>query len=168
MIEEPTFVESLKNRGFHTACIGGVSFVNKQTALSRVFPEMFNESHWETQFGVTEPKSTQFQLEKAKEIIKNCPKKRLMLFVNVSAMHQPNCFYLKDDAADSLETHKAAMRYVDSQLPLLMETFSGRPALFLFMGCHGTTYGESGYTGHRLAQKAVWTVPYAEYLKTTS
>ena len=38
---EDTLVTALANEGYKTVCIGGVGFFNKQTAISRVFPNMF-------------------------------------------------------------------------------------------------------------------------------
>ncbi|RYZ80354.1 MAG: metalloenzyme domain-containing protein, partial [Proteobacteria bacterium] len=31
---------------------------------------------------------------------------------------------------------------------------------------HGTTYGEDGFHGHRVAHPQVWNVPYAEFVLT--
>jgi len=166
VFDEATIVEGLKKEHYHTACIGGVGFFNKQTALSRVFPELFDESHWCVDFGVTQPDSTKNQFEKAREIVKSCSTDRLFLFVNVSAMHQPNCYYLDGVTEDSLESHGEALKYVDRQLPILMNAFKGRPTIFLFMSDHGTTYGEDGYSGHRLAHELVWNVPYAEFIRS--
>ena len=86
--------------------------------------------------------------------------------MNVSALHQPNHFYLNDlGGSDNLESHAAALRYVDSQLPPLWETLRDRAPLFgIICSDHGTTYGEDGYQGHRIAHPHVWTVPYAEFL----
>lgn len=163
VFEEATIIEGLKSEGYHTACIGGVGFFNKQTALSRVFPDMFDESHWQAEFGVTEPDSTENQFEKAVEILENLDEQRLFLFINVSAIHQPNCFYVEGQKTDNIHSHAEALKYVDSKLPILMNAFKNRPTLFLFMGDHGTAYGEGGYEGHRLAHEVVWNVPYAMF-----
>jgi hypothetical protein len=40
----PTLVEGLRDAGYFTACLGGVGFFTKQSALGRVLPEMFEES----------------------------------------------------------------------------------------------------------------------------
>ena len=62
-----------------------------------------------------------------------------------------------------VETHAAALRYVDSALPPLFEAQRRRgPALCIICSDHGTLYGEDGFTGHRLAHPNVWQVPYAE------
>ncbi|HSU57322.1 MAG TPA: STM4013/SEN3800 family hydrolase [Candidatus Dormibacteraeota bacterium] len=90
---------------------------------------------------------------------------RLFLFLNVSAIHQPNRFYLPDAKSDSLESHAAALQYVDRQLPRLLEALGSRGPVFgIVCSDHGTAYGEDGYNGHRLAHPVVWDVPYAEFL----
>ena len=165
VFDAPTIVEGLAQKGYHTACIGGVGFFNQQTPLSRVLPSLFAEAHWNTDLGVTAPHSTQAQLELAQQILK-AHSEPLFLFVNISAIHQPNCFYLEGAQEDTLATHAAALRYVDGQLPLLQHALQERPRPSFIICCadHGTTYGEDGYTGHRLAHPAVWNVPYLEVL----
>src|SRR5262249_52736820 len=91
--------------------------------------------------------------------------RRLFLFLNVSAIHQPNHFYLPGASEDSLASHAAALAYVDSQLPPLFAALRQRgPTLCIVCSDHGTAYGEDGFTGHRLAHPVVWTVPYAEFV----
>ncbi|MCA8912454.1 MAG: STM4013/SEN3800 family hydrolase [Planctomycetes bacterium] len=154
----------LADAGYHTACIGGVGFFNKRTELGRVFPGMFHESHWEPRFGVTDPDSTRHQVGKACEIIGALDgTQRLFLFLNVSALHQPNCIFADGAHEDSPATMETALSYVDAQLPPLLDALRERgPAFCIFMSDHGTCYGEDGYTGHRLAHPAVWEVPYGE------
>ncbi len=90
---------------------------------------------------------------------------RVFTFLNVSAIHQPNRVYLPGATHDSLETHAAALRYVDSALPPLIEAQRRRgPAFCIICSDHGTLYGEDGFSGHRLAHPNVWQVPYAELL----
>jgi phosphopentomutase len=90
---------------------------------------------------------------------------RVFLFINISALHQPNYFYLPGASRDSRETHAAALEYVDSQLAPLFKTVRQRaPVLAILCSDHGTVYGEDGYTGHRLAHPIVWTVPYTEVI----
>ncbi|WP_044205062.1 STM4013/SEN3800 family hydrolase [Flammeovirga sp. OC4] len=162
--EQATIIDGLKAKGYHTACIGGVGFFNRRSALSKVFPSMFDESHWEDRLGVTSPFSTKYQFQKAEEIVQQNQQNRLFLFINISAIHQPNYFYQQGAKEDSITTHAKALEYVDSQWEILMNAFKGRPTLFLLMGDHGTAYGEDGYNGHRLAHEVVWNVPYAEFL----
>ncbi len=163
VFDEATIIQGLKNEGYYTACIGGVGFFNQQTTLSCVFPKMFDEAHWKVEYGVTEPQSTHHQFVKAREIVKQ-REENLFLFINVSAIHQPNCFYLDSEATeDTIESHAKALEYVDSQLPILINHLS-KDTLFLIMGDHGTAYGEDGYHGHRLAHEVVWSVPYSEFI----
>ena len=59
--------------------------------------------------------------------------------------------------------HFSGPAYVDSQLPPLFAALRARGGcLAIICSDHGTTYGEDGFTGHRLAHPTVWTVPYAE------
>jgi hypothetical protein len=159
-------VKGLAGRGYHTVCIGGVGFFNKLTPLGSVLPKLFHESHWQPRFGVTDPASTLHQVEYALEIISGIKSsQRLFLFINVSALHQPNYFYLPGAETDSIESHAAALRYVDSQLvPLLLRMPKTRSPVFgIICSDHGTAYGEDNYYGHRLAHDVVWVVPYGEF-----
>ncbi len=59
-----------------------------------------------------------------------------------------------------METHAAALRYVDGALPPLFAALRRRgPSLCIVCSDHGTAYGEDGFSGHRLAHPSVWTVP---------
>jgi hypothetical protein len=166
VFDAPDIVTGLAERGYHTACIGGVGFFNKQTALGRVLPCLFAESHWSPALGVADPHSTENQVMLAAEILGRLPKsRRVFLFVNVSALHQPNCIFVPGADRDTLETHAAALAYVDRHLPALFAAVQRRgPALVILCSDHGTAYGEEGYTGHRIGHPAVWTVPYAEFV----
>lgn len=163
VFDAPTIVEGFHSNGYRTICIGGVGFFNQQTPLSQVLPGLFDEAHWKSDFGVTHPHSTQRQLEHAAYLLAHSTPP-VFLFINISAIHQPNCFYLPEHDTDNLATHAAALRYVDAQLPILQQALQerDRPSFVICCGDHGTTYGEDGYTGHRLAHPAVWNVPYCE------
>ena len=90
----------------------------------------------------------------------------MFLFINVSAIHQPNRHYVAGRAGRlRCETHAAALDYVDRQLPRLFEALRrrGRRSASICSD-HGTAYGEDGYPGHRLGHPVVWTVPYAEFV----
>ena len=162
--DAPDIVTGFRNEGWRTICIGGVGFFNRQTPLSRVLPGLFEEAYWETRFGVTEPESAQNQFEFARDRLNEHAEKPTFLFINVSALHQPNYFYFKPQGPDTLESHAAALRYVDAQLPILLRGLARqrRPTFCILTSDHGTTYGENGWTGHRLAHPLVWTVPYGE------
>lgn len=164
VFDEATVIAGLRNEGFHTLCIGGVGFFNQQTPLSRVLTDLFDESHWRVEFGVTCPESPRHQFTFAAERISQLPRDRpLSCFINVCALHQPNYFYARNSGPDDLVSHAAALRAVDAELPLLMAAFRkrARPLFHITCSDHGTAYGEEGFTGHRVAVPAVWEVPYA-------
>jgi len=164
VFEEDNIAAGLAAVGYRTICVGGVGFFNKLSALGRVLPNLFQESHWSPQLGVTEKRSTEFQIDVATKALQQVPAdQRVFLFLNVSALHQPNSLYVDGTTADSPETQAAALAYVDSQLPRLFQALQQRGAVFgILCADHGTAYGEDGYTGHRLAHPVVWNVPYAE------
>lgn len=156
-------VTGLQSRGYHTVCIGGVGFFNGQTALGQVLPSLFIEHHWSSSLGVTDPDSTRNQFELAASILAAHPEPTF-LFINISALHQPNRHYIEGAAEDTIETHAAALEYVDSQLPILTRALGARsrPTFCMIFADHGTAYGEDGFSGHRLSHPTVMTVPYAE------
>ncbi len=163
--------EGLAALGYHTACIGGVGFFNQKNELGRVLPSMFRESHWSSQYGVTDPMSTRNQVAKGLEIITATETDTpLFLFVNLSALHQPNWFYLDgaEPGTDDLDSHRAALRAIDQELAPLFEAMRARSrkrekgCAAILCSDHGTAYGEGGYHGHRIGHDCVWTVPYAE------
>ncbi|MGV9572055.1 STM4013/SEN3800 family hydrolase [Streptomyces nigra] len=167
--DTPDLVGGLAKAGYHTVCIGGVGFFNKQGPLGSVLPGLFQESHWEPEFGVTSPHSFENQVERAEQVVARLPAdRRLFLFVNVSALHQPNWFHLPGatrEAGDTRATHAAALEYVDRHIGRLFAAASSRRRCFAIVcSDHGTAYGDDGYTGHRLGHECVWTVPYAQFL----
>jgi len=163
---EPNLVQALAAREYRTICVGGVGFFNQRTALGQVLPSLFEEAHWSPELGVTNPASTDQQVALCVRRLQAVPaSRRAFLFLNVSAIHQPNCVYVAGATSDSLETHAAALRYVDGALPPLFAALRRRgPAFCIICSDHGTLYGDDGYTGHRLAHPNVWQVPYAEVL----
>ncbi|MCM2425229.1 STM4013/SEN3800 family hydrolase [Streptomyces sp. RKAG337] len=168
VFDTPDLVSGLAAAGYRTVCIGGVGFFNKQAPLGSVLPGMFQESHWEPEFGVPSPTSFEAQITRAEEVVAGLPdEQRLFLFVNVSALHQPNWFHLPGatrEAGDSRATHAAALEYVDRHIGRLFTAASSRRRCFAIVcSDHGTTYGDDGFTGHRLGHEAVWTVPYAHF-----
>ncbi|MCP4130939.1 MAG: sulfatase-like hydrolase/transferase [bacterium] len=173
--ESPDIVTGLASKGYHTICIGGVGFFNKLTPLGSVLPGLFAESLWSPALGVADPDSTRNQVAAALDSINTLdrvnPGKRAFLFINVSALHQPNYFYLRENKGDnhsktdSILSHAAALRYVDSQLPPLFKAMQKRAPLFVIIcSDHGTAYGEEGYVGHRLGHEVVWIVPYKDFV----
>ena len=129
-----------------------------------MLPGLFAESHWEESFGVTSRCSTEHQVRRILEVLDRLPAdRRLFLFLNVSALHQPNCIFADGATEDSPATQAAALAYVDRWLAVALSALQRRaPVLCILCSDHGTAYGEDGYTGHRFGHPVVWTVPYAE------
>ncbi|MFE6864852.1 STM4013/SEN3800 family hydrolase [Nocardia sp. NPDC057668] len=166
--DTPDLVSALAAEGYRTVCVGGVGFFNKQGALGSVLPGLFQDSHWEPEFSVAAPAAFEAQIDRAEQVIAELPaERRLFLFVNVSALHQPNWFHLPGAtraAGDSRETHAAALEYVDRHIGRLFAAVSARRRCFAIVcSDHGTAYGDDGFTGHRLGHESVWTVPYAQF-----
>lgn len=167
VFEQPDIVSGLADRGYHSICIGGVGFFNKLTPLGTVLPGLFAESHWSAELGVTHPRSTENQIRVALDCLDPLPREqRAFLFLNVSAIHQPNNLWgTSEESVDSVETMKTALSYVDGQLAPLFDAMRRRaPVLCVICSDHGTAYGEDGYQGHRLSHTVVWDVPYAEFV----
>ena len=160
---ENDLITALRNRNYATCCIGGVGFFNKQTKISQEFPALFEESYWAENTGVTAKDSTENQFQIAKKWLEKTAK-QFALFINISAIHQPNYFYSRKEKLDDLESHAAALRYVDSQLPILMNALQAKGDCFcIFCSDHGTAYGEDGHWGHRNGHRTVMEVPYADF-----
>jgi hypothetical protein len=161
-------VQGLQGLGYHTICIGGVGFFNLRNPLGRALPSVFAEAHWRPEFGVTSLSSTRHQVALVCERLADPALRgtRVFLFINVSAIHQPNCGYLGTWGAvtDTLESHAAALAFVDGALAPLWQALEARgPSFVIICSDHGTTYGEDGYTGYRHAHPLVMTVPYAHF-----
>ena len=164
VFDAPDIVRGFAQRGYRTVCIGGVGFFNPANALGAVLPSYFQEAHWSEETSVTAKDSTRAQVSLAVDVLQRV-KQRVFLFINVSALHQPNKHYVPGAAEDSLETHAAALEYVDAQLPPLFAALKARgPALCIVCSDHGTAYGEDGFHGHRLNHPVVSNVPYAEFV----
>ena len=130
-----------------------------------MLPDMFDESIWRPEFGVTDIESPDNQLGYAAKRSAQIPDdQRLFMFLNLSALHQPNCHYMDGATKDTPDTQAAALAAVDKALGAVMPILARRKWLCIFTSDHGTTYGEDGYIGHRLAHEQVWRVPYAEFL----
>lgn len=166
VFDAPDIVSGFASHGYHTVCIGGVGFFNKKNPLGSVLPNLFAESHWNETLGVTDRNSTENQVRLAQEILERVGSdQRVFMFINVSALHQPNCIFEPGADADSKETQKSALSYVDRHLPKLVHSMRQRaPLAVLLFSDHGTAYGEDGYVGHRVSHETVWTVPYSEFV----
>ena len=166
VFDSKDIVSGFAQRGYRTVCIGGVGFFNPGNPLGKVLPGYFQESHWSAETGVTAKDSTRAQVEIAERVLASS-KQRVFLFINVSALHQPNCHYLPGATEDSVQTHAAALEYVDAQLPPLFAALRARgPSLCIVCSDHGTAYGEDGFHGHRLNHPVVSNVPYAEFIQS--
>lgn len=157
---------ALAQEGYHTLCLGGVGFFNQAGPLGSVLPGLFAEAHWEPAFGVTSPSCLDAQLDRLEEVLPGIPDGRpLFTFLNVAALHQPNRHYLPGAVQDDMESHAAALEYVDGRMDRLfgLVTGRGRPVFTIICSDHGTAYGEGGHTGHRIGHEVVWTVPYTHF-----
>ena len=178
VFDTPDIVTGFTRLGFRTICIGGVGFFNQQTPLGRVLSSLFSESYWQQKFSVTDPESTRHQFEHAADLLANTRDEKIFLFINVSAIHQPNYFYTRQPQPatpapsgtpkppDTLDSHAAALRYVDTQLPLLFSALqaTNRDTFCIICSDHGTAYGENNYQGHRVGHPSVWDVPMTTFL----
>lgn len=114
--------------------------------------------------GVTDVNSTEHQVRLALGRLEELAAQRIFLFLNVSALHQPNNIYLDPAVPDSPESQAAALAYVDAQLGPLFDFMRKRgPVIGVICSDHGTAYGEGGYHGHRLSHPVVLDVPYGEF-----
>ncbi|PYE44478.1 STM4013/SEN3800 family hydrolase [Paenibacillus barcinonensis] len=167
LFDTPDIVSGFAAEGYRTICIGGVIFFTKKNPLAKVLPGYFQQSYWRMNFGVTHPRSTENQVNHALKLLgQTAPDEKLFLFMNVSAIHGPNHYFVEGAREDSVETQRAALRYVDKALGPLFSAMRARerPTFCLVFSDHGTAYGEDGYHGHRLAHDVVWTVPYREFI----
>ena len=179
--QEATWVQSLEKLGYETICIGGVSFFDKRTELGRVLPGIFKNSYWQPAFGPRVPESAQAQVDFArKKLNKISRSTRVMMYINISALHYPTYFYMEKEfgsaasggnngygelnQADSVESQAAALRYVDSQLEGLFFDFAGRGKTFVICCAdHGTCFGEDGCWYHGIDHPLVNAVPYKHF-----
>ncbi len=163
VFDTPDIVSGFAALNYSTICIGGVGFFNKRTPLGNVLPNLFQHSFWSPEMSVTDADSTENQVALAIDVLQQARNQRVFLFLNVSAMHQPNCIFLPAATHDSKASQTAALCYVDGCLPQLFHAMQKRaPVLAILCSDHGTAYGEDGYFGHRLAHPTVWNVPYVE------
>jgi hypothetical protein len=163
--KEATWIQGLSKHDYRTVCVGGVGFFNKQTQLGCVLPNLFEISVWSEAMGVTNPASTERQVEWIIDDWSGNQSSLSMTFLNISALHQPNYFYLPGCEKDCIESHAAALRYVDENLKPLFSVCEQRnkPTFVILCSDHGTCYGEDGRFGHRLSHANVWEVPYLQF-----
>jgi|BioPla2DNA2_1021312.scaffolds.fasta_scaffold56791_2 hypothetical protein len=166
LFEGASFVEGLEKVGYETICVGGVGFFNKRTEINRVLPSLFKRSYWHPSFSCHIKDSFENQLNfierKLKEYDNN---KRVFMYLNIDSIHYPNYFYLEGAKGDSVDTHAAALQYVDNHIERLFDLFRARGKTFV-IACsdHGSCYGEDGYHFHCLSHEIVYTVPYKHFI----
>ena len=161
-----TIMEGLEKDGYDTWCVGGVSFFDKRSDLGKVFPGFFQKIYWHPSFGCQVKDSFKNQvdllLRKAKEAEEE---RKIFLYLNVDAIHYPNYFYLEAADHDTVESHGAALRYVDGQLGRLLDGWKEKRGDAFVICCsdHGTCYGEDGCQFHGINHPVVNTVPYKHF-----
>lgn len=161
-----TIMEGLERDGYDTWCVGGVSFFDKRSALGKVFPGYFQKSYWNPSFSCPVKESTKNQVDFILRRIEEAEEeKRIFLYLNVDAIHYPNYFYLEGAAHDSVESHGAALRYVDGELGRLFAGWKKKRGDAFVICCsdHGTCYGEDGCQFHGINHPVVNTVPYKHF-----
>ncbi len=161
-----TIMEGLEKEGYDTWCAGGVAFFDKRSDIGKVFPGYFQKSYWNPSFACPVKESTKnqvdFLLKKAEQADSQ---KRIFLYLNVDAIHYPNYFYLDGAREDSYESHKAALRYADSELGRLFEGWKRYRGGAFVICCsdHGTCYGEDGCQFHGINHPVVNMIPYKHF-----
>lgn len=167
VFQHATWVEELAQAGYETICIGGVSFFDKRTKLGRVLPGFFRRSYWKPSFGCPVKESAKHQVDFAlRKLAQIVPEQRVLLYINFSALHYPNYFYLSEDSRkDSVKSHAMALRYVDGELGRLFAAFADKGKTFVICcSDHGTCYGEDGIWYHGVNHPVVNTVPYKHFI----
>lgn len=161
-----TIMEGLEKEGYDTWCVGGVAFFDKRSELGKVFPGYFQKNYWNPSFGCGVKDSAKNQVDfLLKRIEKADRERKLFLYLNIDAIHYPNYFYLEGARQDSLESHRAALRYVDGQLGRLFAGWKETRGEAFVICCsdHGTCYGEDGCQFHGINHPVVNTVPYKHF-----
>ena len=161
-----TIMEGLEKEGYDTWCVGGVSFFDGRSDLGKVFPGYFKKSYWNPSFACPVKESTKNQVDfLLKKISAADKEQRIFLYLNVDAIHYPNYFYADGVSHDNLQSHAAALRYVDRELGRLFAGWKSqrKEALVICCSDHGTCYGEDGCQFHGINHPYVNTVPYKHF-----
>ncbi len=162
-----TIMEGLQKEGYDTWCVGGVAFFDKRSDLGRVFPGYFKKSYWNPSFACPVKDSTKNQVDFLLKRLEKAEKDQpIFLYLNVDAIHYPNYFYLEGVSHDNLESHKAALRYVDGEQGWLVGAWKRLRGSAFVICCsdHGTCYGEDGCQFHGINHPIVNTVPYKHFI----
>ncbi|MDE7204103.1 MAG: STM4013/SEN3800 family hydrolase [Lachnospiraceae bacterium] len=161
-----TIMEGLEKDGYDTWCVGGVAFFDKRSDLGKVFPSYFQKSYWNPSFSCPVKDSTKNQVDFIlKKLSKADIEKHIFLYLNVDAIHYPNYFYLEGASNDSIQSHAAALRYVDGELGRLFTEWKNLRGNTFVICCsdHGTCYGEDGCQFHGVNHPVVNTIPYKHF-----
>ncbi len=161
-----TIMEGLAADGYDTWCVGGVAFFDKRSPIGKVFPGYFKKSYWNPSFACPVKESTKNQVDFLLKKISAADKdQRIFLYLNVDAIHYPNYFYADGVSHDNLQSHAAALRYVDRELGRLFAGWKSerKEALVICCSDHGTCYGEDGCQFHGINHPYVNTVPYKHF-----
>ena len=161
-----TIMEGLEKVGYATWCVGGVAFFDKRSPIGKVFPGYFKKSYWNPSFACPVKESTKNQVDfLLKKISAADKEQRIFLYLNVDAIHYPNYFYADGVSHDNLQSHAAALRYVDRELGRLFAGWKSqrKEALVICCSDHGTCYGEDGCQFHGINHPYVNTVPYKHF-----
>ncbi|UGQ10582.1 STM4013/SEN3800 family hydrolase [Yinghuangia sp. ASG 101] len=165
VFESRNLLTGLRAYGYHTACIGGVTYFSRETPLGSVLPDLFDEDHWRPEFCSPALGSTRWQVDHALEIAAAYESQPLFLFVNVSATHVPHGHYV-GESVDSARSQLAALAYADVHLGrLVADLDTQRPWLIIICADHGDAYGDDGYHGRGIAHPAVMNVPFAAMVR---
>lgn len=166
VFREATWVQELEKRGYETYCVGGVGFFDKRTEIGKVLPGIFKHSYWNPSFGCLVKNSVENQVNFIKKILEKADRdKKIMLYLNISALHYPNNYFLPGAEKDSIETQAAALRYADGQMERLFSIFQNMGDTFVIcLSDHGTCYGEDGVWYHGVNHPIVNTVPYKHFI----
>ncbi len=171
---QENWIQALAEAGYLTCCVGGVTFFDNRSGLGRVLPAYFQYSFWNPSFAPTVRDSTRYQVDFIIRWLEKQPRnQKIFLYLNVSAVHYPNYFYLEPEMGrlpvpayqrDTKESHRAALRYVDNELSGLFAALRERGKTFVICcSDHGTCYGEDGCYSHGINHPMVNTIPYQQF-----
>lgn len=166
VFDAPNLLQGLKQHGYRTVCVGGVTYFSRETPLGNVLPDLFDEDHWRPAFCSPEQDSTRHQVDEALALANQYADRPLYLFVNVSATHVPHGHYL-GQSTDTFASQQAALAYADMHLGRLIDQLTAaRPWLIIMCADHGDAYGDDGYHGRGIIHPSVTTVPYAAWVQS--
>ncbi len=165
VFSEATFIQGLAQIGYETICIGGVAFFDKRTELGKLLPSFFKHSYWRNAFSCNVKESAKHQVDFAIKKLHEHKDNRVMMYMNISALHYPNNYFITGEKSDSKRTHAEALKYVDKELErLFIEAKEINPkTMVIALSDHGTCYGEDDYIKHCNNHEIVTTVPYKHF-----